>query len=319
MTITPIDETLLAEACGKLPAGSDTSPLLDCINAHAGALGFRLALTERDWYRLGGVVTADGERIADDLESWVEEEAAGDVIDFVARYGDAGYLATAFLGKTHYFIAPTGDGHMDFVQIEVEEIQEVVERHLLDPEQIPDTVEDIIDPLEEAEVYHKPLTEPRYVFRRVTYFADKVGELTSEYTGDHRFTRFLEEWEHSSAGNAIAFHDHWVVTVIPYLDTRGDHMHEVKLLSQDHSMVANIDTRHLVDDGGQRLADLVHGIDRDAEYPMAWYFLMLAYNYLPYKTVTALHDHVLGAGQYSYLRDRDMKVLEHWIEDPYHL
>ncbi|MBF0251821.1 MAG: hypothetical protein HQL35_14460, partial [Alphaproteobacteria bacterium] len=262
MTIAIPGKNILAEACGPLDPASGLDALIACVNARAPGLTFGLVLTERDWYRLGGVVDADGKRVSEDLRAWVEDEADGDVIDFVARFQDAGLQATALTGRTHFLSAPTGEGLMDFVQIEIEETQEMVERPLLVPGVIPDTVEDVIDPSDIRITSRRPLGDKHYRVRRVTPFAERMGDLTSQYTGDPRLARFLEEWSASSAADTTRFSAQWAMVEFSYLDSQGDHLHEVKLLTPHAPMVDNVDIRHLGDGAdGERLADLVHGID----------------------------------------------------------
>lgn len=302
----------LSSACGCILPQPGHAPLLRCIAQAFPKLRFSILPIADEWYRVGGVVTGDGQRVAESLDEWAEAESGGDVMALLARHGDAGYLATAVTGRTHYLVAAEGPGPMEFVQVEVDEVQEVLDRPLFDPERIPDTLEDVIDPMDGPRLEPRPLGPARYVFRKLTRWAGRIGELTSEFTGDPRFRRFLEDWEHSSAAHATRFCDHWALTVVPYLDSRGDHKQEVRPLTAHAALVKAA--------GEGVSAERVRAIDHAAGYDMAWYFLMLTRNYLPYDAVRRLHREFAGAGGgVAYLPARDIEVLGRWIEEPYHM
>ena len=57
-------------------ASSGPAVLAREIGALAPALGFREMLSRGGWYRLGGVVDANGTRVAEDVEQWVAGELA---------------------------------------------------------------------------------------------------------------------------------------------------------------------------------------------------------------------------------------------------
>ncbi len=313
------DLECLTEACGRIEPTAGAEALRRCIQDALRPLEVRRLSIDDEWYRLGGVVTADGDRVAESLYEWADAESGGDALELLARYGDAGYCATAISGRTHYFIAAQGPGPLEFLQVEVDEIQEVVERPLFDPDRIPDTLEDVIDPLGGVRLPPRPLAPPRYVFRRAVDWSGRFGELTSEFTGDPRFRRFLEEWERSSASvHGARFCDHWALTVVPYLDSLGDHKQEVRPLTPDAHLVADF-VRTPEFSNGPALAARMRRIDHAAGYDMAWYFLMLTRNYLPYEAVGRLRAAFAGSGGVAYLPARDLDVLAHWIEEPYHL
>ena len=65
------------------------------------------------------------------------------------------------------------------------------------------------------------------------------------------------------------------------------------------------------------LANRLHGFDRDAGYPMAWYFHLLAAPGEALQIIPAvLEDHAAG---YDYLPPADLDVLRRWRDDPYAL
>ncbi|MCW8836899.1 MAG: hypothetical protein OQJ99_11130 [Rhodospirillales bacterium] len=318
MNVETLDPDVLEEACNRIVPRPDAEILVDTINNRAQGIRFHLAHTDDGWYRLGGVVDDDGNRVAQDLAAWAEAESAGDVMDLVTRFGESGYLATAVHGKTHYLIAPIGDGPLDFAQIEVEELKEVVERPLFEDGVIPDTLEDVIDPVHFAPAKPQVVRPARYLFKRITFFPDRADDMISEFRGDPRFRRFLDEWQTCEGSKNLRFCDHWVVRVVPYMDSTGNHQNEVRLLSTRTAAVATI--RRTKPAEGPVLAELLRSIDSHAGFDMAWYFMMLVRNFLPYRLVQVVHeDQKNGGGVYGRIPTSDMKTLARWIEDPYHL
>jgi hypothetical protein len=172
----------------------------------------RFALTRGGWYRSGGVVRADGERVAERLEDWVEQEMAAcgdDLAEFLDRHGEAELLVTRHTGRTHYFVAPYGAGAAEFLQIEVEELQETLDRRLWDATSPPEDAQELLDPLQPASVAPTPLGPSRYAFRRISDLRQVAARLPAPVGEVAPLVRFLKEWESSRAG--AHFSDHWVV------------------------------------------------------------------------------------------------------------
>jgi hypothetical protein len=128
-------------ACG---AGQGTGGTL------APELTFRQVLSRGGWYRLGGVVDANQRPSSDIWRPGPSSELAAHDDDMAALcddYADRGLRATRLTGRTHYFVAATGAGATDFVQIEIEELQEVVCHPLFAAETgLPSGIEELIDP-----------------------------------------------------------------------------------------------------------------------------------------------------------------------------
>ena len=109
----------------------------------------RCALSRGGWYRPGGVVRASAERVADSLEAWAETQLAacgGDLEALFERHGGEVLIATRLSGRTHYFVAPCGPAPADFLQLEIEELHEVLDRRLFGDEP-PTDLQELIDPL----------------------------------------------------------------------------------------------------------------------------------------------------------------------------
>ena len=137
MSIYTLDETTLrnlAEEIEAIPPRPHHSALLEIANRIRPGCTFRYALNRGGWYRPGGLIAADGTRIAESLATWAKAELAacgGDMHELVERHADSGLLVTRHTGRTHYFVAAYGPAPADFLQLEVEELQEVLDRKLI--------------------------------------------------------------------------------------------------------------------------------------------------------------------------------------------
>jgi hypothetical protein len=109
-------------------------------------------LTRGGWYRAGGVVSPEGACLADKLDEWVEREMADcgdDLGEFLVRH-DCALLVTRHVGKSHYFVARYGPAPADFLQLEVEELQELLDRQLWDESAPPADAMEITEPINAA-------------------------------------------------------------------------------------------------------------------------------------------------------------------------
>ncbi|MGD9000700.1 MAG: hypothetical protein PVF75_09815, partial [Granulosicoccaceae bacterium] len=195
-----LDFATLASACMESVPEAGQAALLQRLQEQVPDLAFQPVLTRSGWYRIGGVVTADGGRITDNLSAWLETEAGGDVADLYTRYAQESLIATRLIGKTHYLIAQTGARPQDFIQLEVEEVQEVLDRPLFEVDALPDSIEEIIDPVEYTRLEAEPVSPPRYLFRRVIPIADYLDEMIGKADTKLPVVRFMADWERSSAG-----------------------------------------------------------------------------------------------------------------------
>lgn len=97
------------------------------------AVGGDACTTQNQGVRHGGVIDHAGDFISSDLGQWAEGELAkhgGDFHAFAEQYEGQGLRATKLLGKTHYLVASTGSTAAEFLQVEIEELQEVVSHEL---------------------------------------------------------------------------------------------------------------------------------------------------------------------------------------------
>lgn len=304
------------EACANALPGEGHKALLSILSKIVPDHEVKLGLVRGGWYRLGGVVTDKGEPVAENLRDWVEKECGGVIEDLIALHGDSGYLTTKLVGKSLYVVVPMGEGPLDFIQIEVEEIEELAENHLVNPEYIPDDLEDMLD-LQNVSLLGEPLSisPPRYHLRRLTDFREGLDGGGPDAITDKRFLQFVEEWQSSSAAQENRFCDHWVLTLMPYTDRFGERRFDVKPrpIFQDKSPAIEA----LGVGRGMELGKVIHQFDRDHGYPMAWYFAMVTNGGVPHKVAYAVLDDLNGA--YAYLPAKDLKILQNWAVDPFSL
>lgn len=299
----------VAQACAISDPARGAEDLLAGLGRLWPALSFRRVLTRGGWYRSGGVVGIDKQRVADSLRVWAEQTAAGDLQHLLDRWLRSPLFATRLVGRTHYLTARTGEEAADFVQLEVEELQEVLDRYLSDPDWLPDSLEEFIDPLDYPRLEPEPVGAPRLVFRRMFSAREITGPPA--VTSVDGLSRFLCDWDLSSAAQSGDFCDYWVLGVRESTDSDADaHV-------SAHPVSACRVTRLSSSRGitGADLANLIHSYDRDAGYPMAWFFHMVASAGVPHAIgMQVADDQERG---FSYLPVRDVALLRSWVSCPY--
>jgi hypothetical protein len=303
----------LAELCGQINVADGCSKLEEALGSVVDEVDLKWVMSRGGWHRLGGVVDGDYTPIAPNLRKWVDQVAGGDVEELVYSYGDSGYFVTHLAGKSHYFTAPTGEQPDQFIQIEVEELQEVIERPLIDRDWYPESIEEFLDPLDYPLLTPEPVTPPYYRFRRMV----DIGQLLDAPADTDRhltnLRRFFKDWQLSSAGEADAFCRQWVLLLREYQDSYGELRIDAKPMTVLHGSLPELpDGEHL---SGASLANAIHGYDRLVGYPFAWFFHMLSSKSSNYAVAEAVLRDQMGA--YDYLPARDLKVLRSWEERPY--
>ena len=308
----------IVNLCASTPVTIDHSTLLQKIARIYPELSFQHVLTRGGWHRTGGVVNARGERIAEQLTEWVETVADGHIEDLIDQYLDSDYRITTLRGETHYFVAETGSSAHDYVQLEVETLQEVIDRPLFDPDHLPDDLSDLIDPLDVERLTPEPIGPAVYDFRRMTAVEEYIADMQAHCSeldnrASEKLQRFMGDWDRSSARESGAFCRHWVLSLQEYTDAWGESIKRAKPVTTFDGDLSRIDlnTQHR----GAELARLIHGFDHLVGYPMAWYFFMLSQPEVPYQLADAIHRDLMGA--YDYLPARDLKIVQDWSSKPY--
>ncbi|HYQ70680.1 MAG TPA: hypothetical protein VET88_02000 [Gammaproteobacteria bacterium] len=313
LSARPAQLAQLAQLCSTADAEAGLDVLADKLRAVLPGTDIRPVLTRCGWHRLGGVVDAAYRPVSDNIVQWAEQESGGDVDELVCRYLDAGYFATRLAGKTHYFTYPCGDGAEDFVQLEVEELQEVLDRPLLDRDWSPDSLEDFLDPLDYPRLEPEPLGKPCYVFRSMTSIADHLGDAADTSREIANLQRFARDWSLSSASEGEPFCRHWVLALRKYMDSDGECRFTARPLSTFSGELPVLPPGSSLQ--GAELARAIHAYDRSLGYPFAWYFIMLSRKAANYALAEAVLRDQMGA--YDYLPARDLRVLRDWEARPY--
>lgn len=274
----------------------------------------RFALTRGGWYRAGGLISAAGERVTDKLEDWLAQELAAcddDVGEFMDRHADSELIATRHTGRTHYFVAPYGSAPAEFLQMEVEELQEVLDRRLWDVDSPPADAQELADPIKPASVPAQAVGAPYYRFRRLTDMRQIVARLPAPVGSLPALTRLMQEWAGSRTG--AHFSEHWIVTLREQHDRYNNKVLSATPVSRHARALKpfhwNTELRGL--DAAQQLK----AFDRAAGYPGAWYFHLVAGGLTPRALAfAAMQDIESGFG---YLNDVETALLTGWLRKPY--
>lgn len=302
-------EVRIAGACIRDLSTVTPAGILERLQSEVPELDFRYATARSGWHRLGGVVDADHRRIAKNIETWAETESAGDVDLLLDKCAEIRGFVTKLQGSTHYLTAATGTDAADFIQVEIEQVQEVIDRPLWDPDWLPDDPADFCDPLDFPRLDPEPVGPPRLLFRRLVRVADF---LASEEAG-RQVKRFFGDWDRSSAGESARFCERWILSMREYRDTQGDDRLSGKPIPLQQS-----DELALADEEigrGAALANLIHAFDRRCGYHFAWYFHMLTRRQVSHQLAEAVHSDLMGA--FDYLPAKDIAVLRDWYDAPY--
>jgi hypothetical protein len=320
MNVCTPDEATLQRFIAELessPPKPHHSGLLASAARLSADCAFRFALTRGSWYRPGGLIRPDGTRVADDLERWADEEMAacdGDLAECLDRHAAEDLLATRHAGRSHYFVAAFGPGPADFIQLEVEELQEVLDRRLIDPDNPPADLSELTEPMEPVTVDAQPVGRPYYRFRRLTDMRRILAGQTLSGPGTTPLARFMDEWQASRAGEQGHFSDHWILAVREHRDRYQNSLVSATPVSRHARKLKSF--HWYPDKRGVDLGDQIHAFDR-VGYPAAWYFHLVAGALTPRSVAyAALEDIDNGFG---YLAEKDLVLLRDWVLEPYSL
>ena len=265
------------------------------------------------WYRLGGIVDDAGQRITDNLESWVEnalDERDGDIAQLIDDFAGQPLYATRLVGQTHYLVASVSDASDDFLQLEIEDLQEMRVHQLFVND--PSTIEELVDPRGGSDPA-VPLGLPFYTFRRIQHIGTFLKRMLAQKPEPAAIHRMVEDWSKSSAGGASAFHNHWVIATREHLDR----YHQPVFRAQPIATLAGDPPEFEASAGtsGLKLQEALTHFDRETGYPMAWYFHMLTTKAVPHWVAqTVVEDALAG---FAYLPQRDVDVVRGWLHRPY--
>lgn len=306
----------LAEVCVQMPVTQGPAGLARELAQAAPDLSFREVLLRGGWYRLGGVVDAAGSAVADNLEQWAEGELAAHGDDMQAFADDCagrGLHATRLSGKTHYWVAPTGGGAADFLQVEVEELQETVCHALFGEERLPGSIEELIDPRDACAARQAPLGTPFYALRRVVHVGNFLAAMRAQKPEPQPIHRLVADWERSSAGHATQLAHHWVIAVREHLDRHRQTIYHASPVAALNGLPPKFASGFGA--RGLALHDALTHFDKLSGYPMAWYFHMLTTKAVPHAVAAAVVEDMQSG--FGYLPERDLAVVKDWLHRPY--
>lgn len=297
--------------CLTTPPVPGHAPLLDALR-RAGAPDFAPRMSRSGWFRPGRILDRDGCCVAEDALAWLEtawDEAGGDGEALVEHLSASGYVLTREQGVTHYLVATCGEAPADYLQLEVEELQEVISHPLghCDPE-----VESVEALIERPTGLPAPqrLGGPRYSCRRLVDVAAHITRIADQTGKPAAVLRFLDDWARSSAGQHRHFSDHWVLALSEHLDRyRQTRYGAVPVAAHAPTWQGSADAR------GTDLAQQLHDFDRAAGYGFAWYFHMVSGHRVQRTLPGRIHADL--AEELVYLPQRDIALVEAWVAAPY--
>lgn len=276
---------------------------------------FHHVLCRGGWYRLGGVIRGDGSRVSDNLEIWAEDELAkcgGDLGTLAEDLAGESLYATRFVGQTHYLVSPAGDSADDFLQLEIEVLQEMRSHRLFDGEETPSSIDELADP-RDGSGQLQPLGLPFYTFRRLIHVGAFLKRMLAQKPEPQAIHRMVADWGASSANHASAFSNHWVIATREHLDRYQQPISHAQPIATFNGTPPEFTAARGT--SGLKLHEALGAFDKAVGYPMAWYFHLLASKAVPHWVAQAVVEDAIAG--FAYLPQRDVDVVRAWLHRPY--
>lgn len=308
----------ITECCKKIIPGQTDDVLLEKLQTLILNHTISLALEGDEWYKLGGVVDMDGNRVASDLIEWVERtyiECGQNLQTLIEHTLEQKLIATKQTGKTLYFVIQTGNSAEDFTLIEIDKTHEVSDRMLVDEKQPPEDLEEFIDPLYPYCIESYSLGHSRYTYRRKTDVKLFMEVINQRYPDKHPVQRFMDDWNRSSAGLNSPMSDDWIIRPYRHIGRFGEQIVNVEIVNTHKNNLP-----HLEDFTGKKgtgLGNLLSRFDRQAGYPLAWFFYMVKGKLVSTHSAEAVYRDI--SNDFAYLPERDEIILKDWIASPYNV
>lgn len=311
-----LDGQQLAKICKHtLPAPEDDL-LLAKLQALNPAYPIRLAKTGEEWYRLGGIVDRNGNRIAGNLIEWTERtyiECGKNLQTLIDHALEQQLIATQQTGVTLHFVVQTGSKAEQFVQIDIDKMHETSDRLLVGEHNPPEDLEEFIDPLEPECVETFGIGTPRYSYRRKTDVSIFMDEINKYHATEHPVQRFMDDWNRSSALQKAVLSDDWIVRPFRHTGRFGEQIINIELINSQQKNLPQLED--INGKKGTALHSPLTRFDRQAGYPFAWFFYMVKGKLVSPQSGIAVFKDI--SGDFSYLPERDVAVLKDWINTPY--
>jgi hypothetical protein len=299
----------LRELCAGLTPLPGHAPLLDAVRRIDGT-EYSLRVSRGGWFRPERIIDGSGVTVAANALSWLESAWAAcdeDGAAFAEEYAGSGLILTLRQGVTHYLVAPTGAAAEDFLQIEIEALQEVAS-HPVGARAV-DAVEFLLDRPADAPAA-QALGAPVYELRRVTDIHDYAGRLKAQTGKPAPVLRFLDEWRQASAGHQQHFSSHWVLALTGHIDRYRQLRISASPVSAHAPQWQGIPGAR-----GTALAGHLHDFDHAAGYAFAWYFHLVSGHRVPRAVLPEVFADLQDG--LAYLPERDAALVHAWMRAPY--
>ena len=303
----------IAGACAKTAVSAGPAALVKALGMALEGWKFRHALSRGGWYRLGGIVDQHGRRISDNLEAWVAtalDARDGDLGRLADDYAGQQLFATRLVGQTHYLVAAAGEATDDFIQLEIEDLQEMRAHRLFAND--PGSLEELVDPRGGSDS-PQPVGLPFYAYRRIQHVGAFLARMLAQKPEPAAIHRMLTDWQNSSAAHASDYYNHWVIATREHLDR----FHQPIFRAQPIATLAGEPPEFAAAPGTSelKLHEALTHFDRASGYPMAWYFHMLTTKAVPHWVAQSVVEDALAG--FAYLPQRDVEVVRGWLHRPY--
>ena len=311
-----LDGQQLAKICKQTLPGQDDELLLATLQALNPDYPIRLARIGDEWYRLGGIVDMEGNRIASNLIEWTERtyiECGKNLQTLIDHAREQKLIATRQTGNTLHFVVQTGSKAEQFIQIDIDKTHEISDRLLVSEHNPPEDLEEFIDPLEPECIETFCIGTSRYSYRRKTDVAIFMEEINKYHIEEHPVQRFMDDWNRSSALQKAVLSEDWIVRPFRHTGRFGEQIINVEIVNTQQKNVPQLDD--INGKKGVPLHNLLTRFDRQAGYPFAWFFYMVKGKLVSTNSGVAVFKDI--SGDFSYLPERDVAVLKDWVSTPY--
>jgi hypothetical protein len=313
-----LDGQLLAKICKQTLPDPNDETLIAKLQALNPDYPTHLARIGEEWYRLGGIVDMEGNRIATDLIEWTERTYIGcgkNLQTLIDHAREQKLIATRQTGNTLHIVIQTGSRAEQFIQIDIDKTHEVSDRLLVSEHNPPEDLEEFIDPLEPECIETFGIGTSRYSYRRKTDVAVFMEEINKYHITEHPVQRFMDDWNRSSAQQKAVLSNDWIVRPFRNTGRFGEQIINVEIINTQRKNVPQLDD--ISGKKGVSLHNLLTRFDRQAGYPFAWFFYMVKGKLVTPHCGAAVFKDI--SGDFSYLPERDVAVLKDWINTPYNV
>ncbi|NOS74539.1 MAG: hypothetical protein HOP36_08385 [Methyloglobulus sp.] len=311
-----LDGQQLAKLCKQILPSADDELLLAKLQELIPSHKVRLARVGDEWYRLGGIVDMQGNRIAQDLVEWTERtfiNCGKNLQTLIEHAQEEKLIATRQTGNTLHFVVQTGTKAEDFIQIDIDKTHEISDRLLVSEHNPPEDLEEFIDPLNPDCLEAFSIGAARYSYKRKTDVAVFMDEINKYHIEEHPVQSFMDDWNRSSAGQKAVLSDDWIVRPFRNTGRFGEQIINVEIVNTQQKNVLQMED--VSGKKGTALSNLLSRFDRQAGYPFAWFFYMAKGKLVLPQIGVAVYKDV--SGDFSYLPERDVAVLKDWVNTPY--